>query len=289
MKIHIEFTQSGYINMLDNIRDRYYFPEQLEEDYLISKAEIKKIKISKRLLTQAIERAERWINYQVNEALSKGQIDVNKIYSKIIGSIARTSNEQDLDENLSVIRNVLKKLAKRSLEYSKFKIITPLEFDEINNSISIASKESHKIIYTVLNPYIEGIEARLDALEEIYKLLNIFTDTLSAFFLDKEVEFRLNEGIVIKTNGDKLNQNLLSSGEKHLLMLFCNTFPAREGTSIFIIDEPEISLNVKWQRKLIHSLLDLTYGKQVQFIFATHSIELLTQYKTNVAKLINLE
>jgi predicted ATP-dependent endonuclease of OLD family len=68
-------------------------------------------------------------------------------------------------------------------------------------------------------------------------------------------------------------------------MLFCNTLPARETTCIFMIDEPEISLNVKWQRKLIQSLIELTKDKQVQFIFATHSIELLSQYRENVARL----
>ena len=50
-------------------------------------------------------------------------------------------------------------------------------------------------------------------------------------------------------------------------------------------DEPEISLNVKWQRRLVRALLDCIRGSRVQLVFATHSIELLAQHKTNVIKL----
>ncbi|KHD09288.1 hypothetical protein PN36_34135 [Candidatus Thiomargarita nelsonii] len=81
---------------------------------------------------------------------------------------------------------------------------------------------------------------------------------------------------------------MLSSGEKQLLLLFCNTLIARDKATIFIIDEPEISLNIKWQRQLIRTLLNFTKDSQVQFLFATHSIELLSQYRSNVVKLSNI-
>jgi len=74
----------------------------------------------------------------------------------------------------------------------------------------------------------------------------------------------------------------LSSGEQQLLLLFCNTLVSRARPSIFIIDEPEISLNVKWQRKLVQNLLDVSQGGNTQFIFASHSIELLTQHRDKV-------
>lgn len=80
---------------------------------------------------------------------------------------------------------------------------------------------------------------------------------------------------------------MLSSGERQLILLFCYVISASEETAIFIIDEPEISLNVIWQRKLGNTLLEFAKGRNVQFILATHSIELLTGHKENVCKLIN--
>jgi predicted ATPase len=68
----------------------------------------------------------------------------------------------------------------------------------------------------------------------------------------------------------------------------CNTLAAREAATIVIIDEPEISLNVKWQRRLVQALLDCVTGSNAQLIFATHSIELLAKHKSQVVKLEDL-
>ena len=104
--------------------------------------------------------------------------------------------------------------------------------------------------------------------------------------MNKRVAFDLGRGITITSpDGEPLPPSVLSSGERQLLLLFCNTITAREHASIFIIDEPEISLNVKWQRRLLGALLSLVRGTPVQFLVATHSIELLARYKRNVVRL----
>ncbi len=244
-------------------------------------------KLSKDILNLAKERAEKWLNLQISEALGKGEIDVNNIYTEIIGSIAKPSKSHGLrKKDISEIIQYLEKLSERSQKYSYFKIISPLNIYQIVKFINEAPPESLYIISSILEPYINGINAKLDALEDIYSLLNIFTETLNDFYFDKILQFKFNEGIIILTSEEnELNVNSLSSGEKQLLMLFCNIVSARENTCIFMIDEPEISLNVKWQRKLIRSLIELTEEKQVQFLLATHSIELLSQYRTHVAKL----
>ena len=54
-----------------------------------------------------------------------------------------------------------------------------------------------------------------------------------------------------------------------------------------MIDEPEISLNIKWQRIIINSLLDITNEANIQFIFASHSLEIISQHRNRVAKLEN--
>jgi ABC-type glutathione transport system ATPase component len=85
--------------------------------------------------------------------------------------------------------------------------------------------------------------------------------------------------------GAKLDPENLSSGEKQLLLLFFNVLTSAETASLFIIDEPEISLNVKWQRKLVDSLIDITTESSCQFLLATHSIELLTKHRNETIKL----
>jgi len=121
-------------------------------------------------------------------------------------------------------------------------------------------------------------------------LLTTFVENINQqFFHDKKIQLHVQDGLkIIATDSSQaLDPKKLSSGEKQLLLLFCNTLMARDQATIFIIDEQEISLNIKWQRQLIRTLLNLTKNSQVQFLFATHSIELLTQYRQHVVKLSN--
>jgi len=109
-----------------------------------------------------------------------------------------------------------------------------------------------------------------------------------SFYTNKRLEFDIRQGIRIVTDqGQYIGPDLLSSGEKQLLLLFCSVLLAREKPSIFIIDEPEISLNVKWQRQLVGSLLSLVGSTDVQFVLATHSVELLARHRKRVVKLVN--
>jgi predicted ATP-dependent endonuclease of OLD family len=158
--------------------------------------------------------------------------------------------------------------------------------DELVSEISRVDERSQPIVSSVLAPYIEGLEARLNALQELRDILSTFIGNLNDLYTGKHVTFTLRSGLRVNTDdGAELRPDFLSSGEKQLLVLLCNTIIARDQTSIFVIDEPELSLNVKWQRKLVRTLLEGVSGSAVQFILATHSIELLSAYHDNVVKL----
>jgi predicted ATPase len=100
------------------------------------------------------------------------------------------------------------------------------------------------------------------------------------------ISFEMHRGFEIRDqSGKALPPGGLSSGERHLLLLFCNSLVALDRATIFIIDEPEISLNIKWQRKLLTSLLECVGKSPVQYVFASHSLELLARHRGNVLKL----
>jgi ABC-type glutathione transport system ATPase component len=142
------------------------------------------------------------------------------------------------------------------------------------------------VIAQVIKPYLDSNEARFAALDSLQSTLATFVDQLNTvFFRKKVVNFDLGHGVGISAGGQPLNPELLSSGEKQLLVLFCNVAQASDRPAIFIIDEPELSLNVDWQRHLIDALQKLA-SENVQFIFATHSLELLSRHRNNVAKLV---
>lgn len=62
---------------------------------------------------------------------------------------------------------------------------------------------------------------------------------------------------------------MLSAGEKQLLLMLLTVFLMDEKPAVLLMDEPELSLHVEWQEKLIKSLRQL--NKNCQLIVTTHS------------------
>jgi hypothetical protein len=182
-----------------SVEDFYYEPVDydmdLDDDYkhIVVSSSYKRRRLSQNILRQAITRAEKWLNLQIGESLGKGEIDVNNIYSEIIAYFAKISTSDEIaKKNMNEIINQLKDLSERSEKYAYYKIISTFNVNQLINSIKSAPSGAHKTISSILEPYIDGIQAKLDALEDIFRLLNIFIETLNTFFFDKYVQFKYN-------------------------------------------------------------------------------------------------
>jgi predicted ATP-dependent endonuclease of OLD family len=87
----------------------------------------------------------------------------------------------------------------------------------------------------------------------------------------KEVRFSDN-GIEIRAPGEKsIPLASLSSGEKQLLRILLEALTAEKNS--IIVDEPEISMHVEWQRRLLNAMQTLNSGCQI--VVATHSPEIM--------------
>jgi energy-coupling factor transporter ATP-binding protein EcfA2 len=243
------------------------------------------------VLKRAVDRAVQWFADQAFQGSNTGQQNVHSIYSEIAKSIAESPavDPTNLRQRVDELVGQLKELSDRSADYARFGLASKLTVDSMQESLRNAEPETLPALYNVLVPYVRSIEARLKALHGIHSLLETFLANINAFFGEtKRVEFDVRRGLSIRSRRDEeLDLEMLSSGEKQLLLLLCDAAAARERASILIIDEPEISLNIKWQRQLVQALLDCIRGSNVQLIFATHSIELLARHRSHVVKLVD--
>ncbi len=82
---------------------------------------------------------------------------------------------------------------------------------------------------------------------------------------ENELEFLLGE--------QEINVYQLSSGEKQLLIILLTVLVQDNKPSILLMDEPEISLHIEWQRKLIKYIRVLNPNAQI--IIATHSPDII--------------
>ena len=69
--------------------------------------------------------------------------------------------------------------------------------------------------------------------------------------------------------GDILTFRQLSSGEKQILIILLTVLVQNREPYVLLMDEPEISLHIEWQQRLLDLVVDLNPNAQV--IITTHS------------------
>ena len=89
----------------------------------------------------------------------------------------------------------------------------------------------------------------------------------------KKIQFGGREIEIETHNGTKIGAHLLSSGEKQLLKLLIEVASASANT--VIIDEPELSMHIDWQKTLLENMNAL--NPECQLIVATHSPEVMSK------------
>lgn len=79
---------------------------------------------------------------------------------------------------------------------------------------------------------------------------------------------------VLSVQDDLIQMDQLSSGEKQILLILTTVFLQEEKPHILMMDEPEISLHIAWQDRLIETLREL--NPNCQIILTTHSPNIFT-------------
>ena len=238
-------------------------------------------------LGRSIRLAERWLDREAIRTSSIGETDAQQIYGEILETVATASTvaESDLATEVENLKIQLEQLEITSRDFAMFGLGSAIESRTLLDSLERANDSSLPIVVQVLGPILHGQRARLDAVRALYEKVHRFVNIANSYLTDKEVNFDAGKGLVIQLPQQTLNPDLLSSGEKHLLLLFLSVFTSSDRSPLFIIDEPELSLNIKWQRTLVDSLLTLSENSRCQFLMATHSIELLTKHMDHVVGL----
>ncbi len=120
--------------------------------------------------------------------------------------------------------------------------------------------------------------------EKIFAPLRHYEDTVNSFLNDKSIKVDESGNLKIESPlQSHLNTHHLSSGEKQILILLTQALLRVDEPVVYIADEPELSLHVTWQEKLLESLV--TLGGQKQIIVATHSPDIVGKFRDNVITL----
>lgn len=131
----------------------------------------------------------------------------------------------------------------------------------------------------VLALYIEDTEKKLHTFDELQSKLAAFSDIInSKMSSTKSIVTDRRKGFLFKTvegSGQDLSPKQLSSGEQHQVVLFYDLIFRARPDSLILIDEPEISLHVDWQRQFLKDLVRVNTLNKQEFLIATHSPQII--------------
>lgn len=111
--------------------------------------------------------------------------------------------------------------------------------------------------------------AKLDALKDRSRLL---LEKMNRKYRHKNIRVHREHGLVaVNDKGQRLELDCLSSGEQHELVLYYDLLFKVPSNTIVLIDEPELSLHVAWQKKFLPDLLEIVKLSSFDTLIATHS------------------
>ena len=97
-----------------------------------------------------------------------------------------------------------------------------------------------------------------------------FQDILDDLFTETGKKIiRTENEIKFSSLGEELAPYQLSSGEKQILVILLTVLVEDNEHYVLFMDEPEVSLHIEWQKRLIDLILEL--NPNVQIILTTHS------------------
>ncbi|TCA17650.1 hypothetical protein E0H70_34215 [Rhizobium leguminosarum bv. viciae] len=241
-------------------------------------------------LSQAMTSASRWVQRRAVQSANQGSTNVHSVYANVLNHLSNdyhAGSSPKSTSDFNVLVKQLERIEVRTRQLEEYEIATALDMSVFKASLISSSNEQRQLSSELIKPYIESVSSRLEALDQIYETLDRFVKNINGFLTGKRLVYQLTQGFSILATTGKLDPSQLSSGEQQLILMFCYALTARDRPSVFMIDEPEISLNVKWQRQLLQSLTEITTGSDIQFILASHSLELISQHRDKVVKLEN--
>lgn len=199
---------------------------------------------------------KRLIN--INQLL---ELDINEKYLEEVSELYYQQNEQ--------AKTFIENQQKSGSTEDKTRNIRLKELLDIFNN-----KKQWAEYLSILEREYEDYQVKLDEELSSFKYIS---DNISDFSGNKiKLVRKKNNELVLEKRGEPVEFSTLSTGEKQLItfLVYCAIHIPKKTPALVIIDEPELSLHVKWQNKL---LINLLAKNNINIFSATHSPYILNK------------
>jgi len=228
-------------------------------DYDGSYAPHSKEKNKQTIMTKTIQvysdELQTSISKNIQQSFSVSQKLDSSYPSRLIATKKKVS-ETEYNQKFKLLKEKQEKLTRNGLYHNPQKALA-------------YSPDDAKALWVYLN----DLEKKLAVFDTLVEKLELFTSILNKRrFTFKSIEIDQEKGFYFKTiNNKELKLNQLSSGEQHEVVLLYELIFKTNPNILVLIDEPEISLHITWQKEFLKDLLKIIEIQQFQVIIATHA------------------
>lgn len=199
--------------------------------------------------------------------LERELYEYERIISQVINNYIH--NFEDI-RSVERIRNLDSKTARLKKELaSKSSIVISTSEKDFELFFSEIRKRVLDLKTSLFNSVWEQTGTPADAIEEIKSLQDKvmrFNEVISRYF-DLVIELDRSGEFTFYKSDSELEISKFSSGERNIIFLFFNLIFT--DADMYLIDEPEVSLSLSFQQRIVGDIFDVTKGKSV--IIATHA------------------
>ena len=188
---------------------------------------------------------------------------VDAVSSLLASRLQNVLDDSQIDQDLNQIEVLLGGIRSR-IAHSH--MLDELEASEVRKQLD------H------INSLIDLTVKRRDDSEITSHRLMLLVGLLNGHFDLKRVFTDAERGLLfLSPDGDLIPVGSLSSGEQHLLVLFFTLLFDVPNGSLVLVDEPELSFHVTWQREFLDDLRSIVSLVDIDVVLATHSPQLINE------------
>ncbi|MGD1702602.1 AAA family ATPase [Dapis sp. BLCC M229] len=224
------------------------------------------------------------IEQALNQEISQAFYQLNQAQQKYLGNIlpqifnTLSKNSKPVEEDSNSILEEIKQLSNEL----KFQML-----EDLRTAVESfqADEQSKDAAVRILITYREALQKISDEQKTYFHNIEKYLDAVNSFLDSKEIEIIFKN---LPTLGINFHNGMapipgisqaLSSGERQILTMIYAASQMSE-QDIVLIDEPEISLHVDWQRKLLEKISQQLGKKQI--IACTHSPVVGADYEDEI-------
>lgn len=225
-----------------------------------------------RMLNEAVLPEDSRLNFRLFDPIDKMIIELENDLVIVVDSASRSITGNQGDTSYDLNTNFINTFDVVENNSAPNTTLLDYQLNKLKQEFIIYQRDLLNKVEEILisDDDSESKDNKLEKIEGVYKTKKIFVKILSELFSQTGKKFDEKAFQFWETGIENpiLPENL-SSGEKQILIILLTTLLQDGKPYILLMDEPEISLHIDWQRSLIQNIRQI--NPSCQIIMVTHS------------------